>query len=381
MRQAVSVNSIDSIIQSIASLQSRGDAYFPEGIFPSYRQNPYLRYRRPDNNIFYTATIVFVLNQLKSYLSAANQAVIETITAKAVNNYPAHQNKDGLGTYNFWQTPKDGRRSGHFSGGYVFHRMEHFRIPDDIDDTALVYLTQPANKKEAGWLKEKLQQHANLSPGPARVRQIKNTFSHYKHLRGYSTWFGKNMGIEFDACALCNLMYLFERHRLPYNEYDADTYAYLSGIIEHNEYLKKPFVVARNYATALLIIYHYARLLGDFEVPHLEAYRNKLIEDTLTLLEKHKWGMNRVILQTALLRLSRKGHSGFKKAIEQILSEPRVNTTFKAPFYYFRAALLGAYENPVLRFLAPMAITHMHWECEAHELVLILENLIERQKY
>ena len=381
MSQVASTNLIASIIQKIASLQSRGDIYFPEGIFPSYRQNTYLRYRRPDNSIFYTASIAFVLNQLKALVPADSRQLVDEITSKAVINYPAHRNKDGLNTYNFWQTPKADRASGHFPGGYIFHRMEHFRLPDDIDDTALIYLTSGTPKEEVLWLKEKVKQHANLSAGPNKIRQVKNTFSHYKDLKVYSTWFGKNMAIEFDACALCNLMYLFEAHQLPYNKYDLDTYRYLEGIIQRDEFISNPFLVAHNYATASLIIYHFARLLGTFEVKPLEGCRGKLISTALALFKTEKSGMNKIILQTALIRLSRSNDFGYRESIKECLQVQPETQVPDPHFCYFLGPLLSSYEHPVLQFLAPMKITQMDWKCEAHEWVLVLENLIERNKY
>jgi hypothetical protein len=375
-------DTINSIIHKIASLQSRGDIYFPKGIFPSYRRNKYLLYKRPDTNIFYTASIVFVLNQLKSYLSAESQAIVEDISAKATRNYPSFQNKDGLKTYNFWQTPKEGRPSGHFPNGYIFRHSEHFRLPDDIDDTSLIYLTSQAGKEEVIWLKEKLQLHANLSAGPKRKRQVRNTFSHYKDLKIYSTWFGKNMAIEFDACALCNLMYLFESYQLPYNEYDSDTFAYLSGIIKRKEFISHPFQISHNYATAPLIIYHIARLLGDFTATILEPYRKDLIEFALLLYEIENVVMNKILLQTSLLKLSRQNDFGFKdKIIECLKTDSAINLQIPNPdFCYFLGPLLSSYEHPILQFFAPMKITQMEWKCETHEWVLILENLIERNK-
>ncbi len=382
MPENLETDTIHSIIQKIASLQSRGDKYFPEGIFPSYRQNRYLLYKRPDTNIFYTASIVFVLNQIKPYLPPVSQTIVDEISAKAIQNYPAFQNKDGLNTYNFWQTPKDGRLSNHFPNGYIFRHSEHFRLPDDIDDTSLIYLTSQAKREDVIWLKEILQLHANLSDGPTKKRQVKNTFKHYKGLKIYSTWFGKNMAIEFDACALCNLMYLFESFKLLYNDYDIDTYQYLMRIIRRKEFISHPFQVSHNYATAPLIIYHIARLLGDFTTTILEPYRKDLIELALLLYEIEKVAMNKILLQTSLLKLSRANDFGFKDEIEDCLkADSAFNQQIPDPdFCYFLGPLLSSYENPILQFFAPMKITQMEWKCEAHEWVLILENLIERAK-
>jgi hypothetical protein len=300
-------STIDILIERIASCQSRGDKFFPEGIFPSYRQNKYLLYKRPDTNIFYTATIVFILNQIKHKLSEKSQNFIEEITAKAIKNYPNFQNKDGLKTYNFWQT----KPSNHFSNGFIFRHLDHFRIPDDIDDTALIYLTLPHKKEAVLWLKEKLKLHTapSAQPPPAPKGEFK-TGALKKNpplgVRGgwggeangavYSTWFGKNMPIEFDVCALCNLMYLFEKHQLSHNAYDEAVFVFLREVILEEKYIKNPFEVAHNYVTTPLIIYHYARLLGDFEINQLEICREKLIKKTTQLLYNEKVMMNKIIL-------------------------------------------------------------------------------------
>lgn len=364
--------SIDILIERIASCQSRGDKFFPEGIFPSYRQNKYLFYKRPDTNIFYTATIVFILNQIKHKVSEKSQIFIEEITKKAIKNYPDFQNKDGLKTYNFWQT----KPSNHFPNGFIFKYLDHFRIPDDIDDTALVYLTLPHSKEDVVWLKEKLKLHTPPPTDPSDFPKGEFKKSSPLGAGGYSTWFGKNMPIEFDVCALCNLMYLFEKHQLPYNEYDEAVFAFLREVILQEEYITNAFKVAHNYATTPLIIYHYARLLGDFEIKQLEVCREKLIQKTRELLagryaaagEPHndKIEMNKVVLEIALLKLDKnKKISNFQSPI----------SNFQSPFTYFIAGLLSSYENPILYFFAPMKISQMEWKCEAHDLALLVERI------
>jgi len=348
---------IDSLIERIALCQSRGDAFFPNGIFPSYRHNKYLFYRRPDTNIFYTSTIVFILNQIKEKVSKKSQTIIKHITEKAINNYSDFQNKDGLKTYNFWKT----KPSKHFPNGKIFKHFDHFRIPDDIDDTALIYLTLPHSREDILWLKEKVKLH---SPSAARRGVYSIPPVGVKELV-YSTWFGKNMPIEHDVCALCNLTYLFEKHQLPHNEYDEAVFVFLREVILQERYITDAFKVAHNYATTPLIIYHYARLLGDFKIPQIEVCREKLIVKTKQLLNNELNTMNRVILETSLLKLDK--------------SEAIINyqlTINNHQFTYFIAGLLSSYKNTILYFFAPFKITQMKWECEAHELALLVERSI-----
>lgn len=348
---------IDSLIERIALCQSRGDAFFPNGTFPSYRHNKYLFYRRPDTNIFYTATIVFILNQIKEKVSEKSQTIIKHITEKSIKNYPDFQNKDGLKTYNFWKT----KPSKHFPNGKIFKHFDHFRIPDDIDDTALIYLTLPHSREDVLWLKEKVKLHILHAP-KEDVYSIPP-----QGTKGlvYSTWFGKNMPIEHDVCALCNLTYLFEKQQLPHNEHDEAVFVFLREVILQEKYINNAFKVAHNYATTPLIIYHYARLLGDFAIPQIEVCRENLIIKIKQLLDNELNTMNRVILETSLLKLDKS---------EAIINYQLSINNYQ--FTYFIAGLLSSYKNPILYFFAPFKITQMKWECEAHELALLVERSV-----
>lgn len=359
----MSLSEIDKIIMSIADLQAKGDTHFTDGLFPSYRKNKFLRYVRPDNNIFYSATIVFILNEFYRFLSPNSRALVDQITAKVTKNYSHFQNKDGLETYNFWQT----KPSAHFPNGYLFKHFEHFRIPDDIDDTALIYLTKPYSIEQTRWLKDKLKLHANL-----HKKIIKNTFDHYKNLKVYSTWFGKNMPIEFDVCALCNLMCLLEKSQLPYNEYDIDTYQFLREVLLREEFIKFPFRISHNYASSAIIIYHYARLIGTYEPKLLEGGKEILIEKATQLLQRSENAMEQLILETALLKLS--------KSDKFLLQNSNKKSTF-TPLRYFIAGLLSSYENSIIYYFSSSPITQMTWHCEAHELALRLENQLLKSIY
>ena len=358
---------IDQLIQQIADIQATADGkYFPNGIFPSYRQNKFIHYKRPDNTIFFTAITVFTLQKLKPFLSELSQKLVEEITKKAILNYPNYQNKDGLKTYNFFPTcpPKP------FGNGYLLHRFNYFELPDDIDDTALIYLTQQHSETDILWLKNKLAQHAN-----GVSKNIKNTFPEYKTLKAYSTWFGKNMYIEFDACVLCNILYCVFEYQLPLNEYDKDSLKYLQQIILSNQYLKKPFNVAHHYVRTEIIIYHIARLMAAFEIEELEECREKLVRDIEGLLEK-KGGDNysKILLETSLLRLTSLETSNHSSPPAP--SGGATNSPAGGWEAFFIAGFLTAFENPLIYRFAPNKLFHFEWTCEAHTLALLAENLV-----
>ncbi len=342
----------ETIIQRIAGLQES------TGLFPSVRRNDSIGYQRADTNTFFTACTVFTLQHLRQAVSAKARKQIDQLTGRAVAAYPAFQNKDGLATYNFWPT----KPSRHFPNGYVFRHFEHFRIPDDIDDTAMVYLTTEPTLAEQQWLKNKLSQHAN---GSTRY-SIRNTYPDYQSLQAYSTWFGKNMGIDFDACALSNILYCIYQYDLPRNQHDIDSLTYLRLVVVSGRYVSEPFRCAPHYARTSLIIYHLARLIAAFDIPELESVRPRLIDDAYREMANATNRVEKLMLATALTRLGEP-----LPAIPIYGIEQDINT-----FHFFIAGLLTAYEQPLLRCFADRPLMQMHWQCEAHSWALVAEYLL-----
>lgn len=387
------MTTLDAIVKRIAALQSEGGAYFDTGLFPAHRTNRLIGYERPDTTVFFTAVIVFTLQKIKYLLSPHSQEIVNQIVSKAILNYPKFQNKDRLKTYNFWKT----KPSQHFPNGYIFRYFDHFRIPDDMDDTAMIYLTTSPTKEETHWLKNKLTQHANLTK-----QQIRNTYPEYRQLRAYSTWFGKNMYVEFDACVLSNILYWVHENQLPLNQYDIDSLAYIRSIIETNRYLTEPFRCAHQYPRTTLIAYHVARLMGAFSVPELEPIREKLIDDIWQLLNQPQPFMDEICLKIALMRLEERGKEGAggkeqgAKSKRQgaggegryltlenhnididamLTANSRQPTAYFKDFYFFIAGLLTAYEHPLVYQLAKQPLFHIRWQCEAHCWTLVAEYL------
>ena len=357
------MSNLENILAKIERLQSDGSGVFAEGTFAATRSNPILGYAREDSTIFFTAVIVFTLQRLKKHLPPPMQARIDHIADRATKNYPDFENKDGLKTYNFWQT----KPTKHFPNGYVFRHFDHFKIPDDTDDTAMVYLTTQPSAAQNHWLKHKLTLHANLS-----TQKIKNTFAEYQTLRAYSTWFGKKMYIEFDVCVLCNVLYWVFENKLPLNQHDADSLAYVRSVIETDRHRTAPFRVAHQYPRTPVILYHVARLMGAFEVTALEPVRAKLIEDARAELLKASTEMDKIILQTALINLTNRVDG----LADGSLPIPTFKQMNDPDFYFFIAGLLTAYQHPTLYKWAANPIFHIRWRCEAFNWTLVFEHQV-----
>lgn len=357
---------IHSLVRKIADLQSDGDQVYPPGLFPSTRFHTLLPYKREDDNVFFTALIVFTLQQLKESLPSEDQTLVGTLIKKATKTYSQYQNRNGLKTYNFWQT----NPTRHFPNGIALKRLGFLQLPDDVDDTALIYLTGGHTTEDIKWLKQKLARHANLSN-----KQIRNTLPEYRHLKAYSTWFGKNMYIEFDFCVLCNLMYFIFKNRLELNEHDMDTILFLRAVILANEHFTHPFYVAPSYPKPSLILYHISRLISTFDVPNLSSLKQKIIRDILKALGNNNLHiMEKVLLSISLIRFG----------IVPPADIPSLNKTDPAllfkDFYFFNGGLLTAFENSLSRKLAKYDVFHLKHQCDAYNYALLLEHEVLRQQ-
>jgi hypothetical protein len=351
-------STIASLLEQIADNQSKGSPTFSDGLFTSYRYNSAWGYRRPDPNLFFTAISVFTLQRLRPLLAADEQAIADKIVTRALPTYARFRNKDGLATYNFYGT----NPSAHFPHGWVMHRFRHFQLPDDIDDTAMVYLTTQPTPEDLHFLTSKLARHAN------RTRlTVRNTFPDYRGLRAYSTWFGLNMPIEFDACAMANMLYVVYEYGLPLDVHAQDSLTFLADIVQTDRYRTDPFRCAHNYARTPLIHYHLARLIGRFDPEPLRPICGKLIADLLADFAQSTSRGDQVLLAISLMRLG--------QTPPAILPPTLVEEDF-AGFSFFIAGLLSAYTQPWLYRWAHRPFWHIRWQCDDHCRVLTLEYLV-----
>ncbi|MBO0935892.1 hypothetical protein J2I47_04965 [Fibrella sp. HMF5335] len=355
-----------AILQQLTDDQLTNRPFFADGLFPAYRYNQYWRYQRPDPNLFFTAISVFTLQQLLPHLAPAEQERASALIARAQAAYALFRNKDGLPTYNFYGTSP----SRHFPYGWLMHRFRHFQLPDDIDDTAMVYLTrggglvQPS-ASDLTFLHEKLAQHAN-----GTRLTVKNTFPEYRSLRAYSTWFGKNMPIEFDACALANMLCCVYAYGLPLDKHALDSLTLLADLIRTNRYRTDPFRAAHNYARPALIAYHIARLMADHDPELLRPVQAKFVADMQSELARTAPPMEQILWATSLLRLGETAPDVPLEGIEASFGR----------FSFFIAGMLSAYEQPWLYRWAHHPFWHIRWRCDAHCRVLVLEYLVLRNK-
>jgi hypothetical protein len=354
----------DALIERIARLQSNGAAGLPEGLFPAERTHRYLPYRVADDSIFFTAATVYTLQGVRDDLSPRGRHLVDEITRRAVALYPRYLNKQGQKMYNFWQVHPEDR---FFPNGALLSRFRHFRLPEDVDTTAYVYLTHRHADDDARWLKQRLGLDANLSR-----RRIRHTRPAYRHLRAYSTWLGEaNMPLDFDVCALCNLLLMVLAYDLDLNAHDADTLRFITSVLQSDEAFDHPFQVAPWYADTAIILYHIARLSSACGLPELAACREQLVAALHRGLRQAPSFFERILLSTSLLRLGEPA---------AVTAYPDTFDREAGRFSFFVGSLLTAVDAPLTWALASYDLFHFRYRCRAHALALLLEHEVHRRR-
>ncbi len=343
---------IDNILDRLAKLQTPAhQKYWHEGTFPNYRSNKIWRYKRNDNSIFHTASIVFILQKCRPFLSHSQQYIIDSISKKAKDSFKLYRNKEGAATFNFYPT----KPSRHFANGMILHRLKHFQLPDDADDTALIYLCDAS--LDIQYLQNKLRQH--------HAGNKANIPKQWQTRQAYSTWFGKNMPIEFDVVVLSNILLALNYRLTDENILSNDSFEIIKDTIVQGTYLKHGFGVSPNYAQPIIIAYHLARLLANMQ--SVDYLKVKMLEQLQQLAPVHR-------LEALLIEITRYNlgeRPGELTFTVQEIQELR--------FSYFIAGLLSAYPNFLARSFRENPFFHIKWQCPAHNLALALEYLVKNK--
>lgn len=360
----MSADLIGMLVNRIAALQSTGDAAFAPGLFPARRVYPPTGGAVDDDSIFPTAVVVYILSTLADRLPAPETAQIAEICNRAIRNYRSYLSPGGDKIYNFWQTTPDHRPFPN-SRWKLRHRI--FRLPEDIDTTAYIYLTDDVSDEQAAWLKTRIADDTNLN-----TRAIRNTPPPYRTFRAYSTWLESvEMPVDFDVCALSNLLLFTLSKDLPLNEFDRESIRFIGAVIDNDDHIRRPFDVAPWYAETSLILYHVARLIGRFDVPGLTELKSDLLDDIRSQFGTEHRFMHRVLLSTAAIRLAR------RPLLERY---PEDIDEAASGFSYFRGSPLAGRENPIAWRLARYSPFQVRFRCPALNLALVLEHEALRYK-
>ena len=357
---------ISKLLANIEAMQVTQDGEFYKGAFPSYRRSAGFPHNyQPDNNIFFTGITAVTLKKLTPYLGDANKATALRIIKNAAAAYPHYRNPNSKPYYNFW--PVNAAILPH---AFFINRLNGVLAQgDDADDSVMILLASDNNDSDNTALKERLLAVSNL-----KKRKINSTFKKYRNIPAYSTYLGEKMHPDFDFAVLCNLLYFNFEKKLPLVKQDSATILLLSEMIKNREYITRPVYISPFYVKPCILIYHAARLMEAFDIPELQLYRKQLIDDANKLLAKATNIMDRIILQTALIRL------GAKVPDLSINSIADFEKTDQHQFAFFQARAAFAQPTPVKQILLHCPYLIYYFYSAAYNKALWLEYLVLKNK-
>ena len=322
---------------------------FPAGSIPSYRAYPLIKVRRADPNVFFPALIAVKLNEWSGLMTTTQAARANHIVKGITDTFPLYKSRRGRMHYNFWPTSPDVP----FPNGRWLHRFDFFRLPDDIDDTALVYSALRPGKEVVESLRTDIERHfVEFYPQQPRL---------------YAAWLGDKMPWVTDVCAMVNLMDLFRSYDLAPTAFGRQSDDYIGDVIDKGLWWKDAYQVAPYYPDPAVVAYHLAKWLGHTEM-NTAGLTSRLQSDVAALCVAEKDNFRAMLYAICLLKLG--GEPG--RTIRPLRSEELAHP-------WFCGAMLSAVNPSWLRRFGRLHLFQIKHVCPAWNHTLWLEYAILKQ--
>jgi len=349
------------LLRSLEYLQVNEEANLLNGAFPSLRKYYFGAAFKKEDNVFFTALILWNLGQFKAQMTAQEFASFDQIKYKARPYIERFKNQTNQLTYNFW--PRNPPQIFP-NGGWLNRLNQKYALADDIDDGAITLLALGANDSLAKAMQTKFDAY--------RVGKIKPNQSFYKQFKNrpvYSTWLGTKMPKDVDLSVLTNVLLMHTVAKIPLNATDTASLDLIVDLINANKHMTDPKYVSQHYANSATIIYHLARLIDYSNYPALLALKPILLEHALQLSKRARFPLEQLLLNTSILRLG--GHVDLPLDIDE--------ASLTANNYpYFVANIAAVLNNPFKRIVNRSNIVRFDYYSYAFNLSLMYENLMLR---
>lgn len=345
------------VLERIQSLQIDNDDFYDSGLFATQRSWSFSRDSVEDNTIFFTASIISTLRQLRDQTSEQNQEIIDEIIKQAESTYQYYRSRNGEVTHNFWQTVEPDLP---FPNGGKLISNKKMRLPDDYDTSILV--AQALNNDSLDLrLREKMVAYATREE---RDENRPTTPKPYRESKAYEVWYAKKMPQTFDICVLSNILHFVFERGYELNATDSASIDLIKQMILNEDHLNKSKFIAYHAPSPALILYHVVRMMSAEEQGYFDEIRKPVIEDLHVLLEESENEMEKLLLLTSLIRLDET--SEYELNFEQFLSDEKT-------FAFFSIKPFGSgFSSLKMDGLSPV----MDWYNEAYNWTLYLEYLI-----
>jgi hypothetical protein len=350
-----------TILNLISNLQFKDSTDVLNGSFPSYRKYNFSSKLKQEDNVFFTALVLFNIGQFSSQMHPNELAILEKAKSNALVYINRFKNQNNQLTYNFW--PRNPPQIFP-NGGWLNLFNTKAALADDIDDGAITLLALGANDSTAKAMQSKFAAY--------RVGLIKPNQSFYKEFKNrpvYSTWLGNKMPKDVDLSVLTNVVLMHTISKIPLNATDSASLDLIVDLVKANKHLTDPAYVSQHYANSATIIYHIARLTYYTDYPALLALKPILLEQALALSKKARFTLEQLLLNTSILRLG--GKIDFPFEVNE--ASLKVNN-----YSYFVANIASVLNNPFKRIVNRSNIVRFDYYSYAFNLSLMYENLMLR---
>lgn len=358
----------NQVLARIRHLQTTASRHFPAGIFPSYREYNHRTVAKDDDNPFFTGLIALTLQNLRPYLSPAEQLVCDSICADAQKAYPLYRNKKGRPTYNFWRT----NPTVVFPhSGWINLMNRTHALPDDIDDTNIILLASGAPADTVKVVHSLMQLHTNAGKNRKKMR-----YKAYEGIETYSTWFGIHFPVDVDVCVLSNVLYAFLKYHIPFSHADSASLQFICAAIDNGHYITKPSYVSPHYARTPAILYHFSRLMEAGHLAALEQRKPALIAEARRQFDAAVNPMDKIMLATVLMR--------WKQPVPAVTWQPEqdVFSYFENnDFAFFVASMTSILPDPFRQWVGSTGTGRFYYYCPAYNDLLLLEYLVMHRQW
>ena len=349
------------LLQSIEQLQVKEVQSALYGAFPSSRKYYYSTKLKEEDNVFFTALILWNIGQFKAQMSSQEMDYLENFKFNARPYIERFKNQNNQLTYNFW--PRNPPQIFP-NGGWLNRLNEKFALADDIDDGAITLLALGANDSLAKAMQSKF--------GAYRVGLVKPNRSFYKQFKDrpvYSTWLGNKMPKDVDLSVLTNVLLMHTIAKIPLNATDSASIDLMVDLVKANKHLTDPRYVSQHYANSATIMYHIARLMYYTNYPSLLTLKPLLLDQALQLSKQAESPLVQLLLNTSILRLGGKIDLpiGVNEASLKVNNYP-----------YFVANIASVLNNPFKRIVNRTNLVRFDYYSYAFNLSLLYENWMLR---
>ncbi len=356
---------VRALLKDISAAQVTETGYFYPGSFPSFRDCSGIPHNyQPDNNIFFTAIGIFTLRNLLPLLEGEEKQTMARIIENAQQAFPYYRNKQYLPFYNFWPTGKT------ILPRTLFIRHFHglLGMGDDADDAVMVLMASGANDSMGNILKQRM-----IGVSNGQRKRIRSTLANYREYRAYSTYLGLQMPPDFDLGVHCNILYFMLQGHLPLVQQDTATIRLIAAMLKNRDYIRYPVFVSPYYARRPVILYHLARLIGNFHIPALDSFKTQLVYDIQQELVRVANMMDRILLSTSLMWL---GQVPIPLNISNIHALKDSGTD---RFIFFQARAAFWYPGLLKRIFLHLGYLRYNFYCPVFNKILLLEYLLVKR--